>query len=179
MRRELATITGGVLAILLLSVPVVGQRPISPRAIERIEREVHNELVMLSNYTVFDNLGYKVDGYAVTLTGQVTRPTLKSDAERVVQQIEGVERVVNQIQVLPLSSTDDSIRRAVYYALFSEDSPLFRYGWNAVPPIHIIVENGRVTLAGVVDSEADKNTAELMAKKVSGILSVTNNLQVQ
>jgi hyperosmotically inducible protein len=152
--------------------------PASSRGTDRIVREVRHELVMLRYYSVFDNLEYRVNGYTVTLLGQVVRPTLKSDAERAVNGIEGVEQVVNRIAVLPLSPADDRIRRAEYFALFSERSPLFRYGWGAVPPIHIIVSGGHVTLAGVVDSAADKNTAALLANQVSGVFSVTNNLLV-
>ena len=156
----------------------MAQQPVSPRAMDRLTREIRRELVMLPYYSVFDNLEYKIDGYEVTLLGQVTRPTLKSDAENAVKDVEGVTKVTNQIEVLPPSPTDDRIRRAVYYSLFAENSPLFRYGWGAVPPIHIIVKNGRLTLVGVVDSDSDKNTAALLAKSVSGIFSVTNNLRV-
>src|SRR5256885_1402814 len=86
---------------------------------DRLVREVRHELVMLPYYGVFDNLSYKVEGATVTLMGQVTRTTLKSDAENVVKGIEGVEKVNNQIQVLPLSSMDDRIRLAVYRAIFA------------------------------------------------------------
>ena len=165
-------------ALFLVEATAFGQRPPSARAVERLEREVRHELVMLPYYSVFDNLEYKVEGYTVRLMGQATRPSLKSDAENAVQRIEGVEKVDNQIEVLPPSPMDDQIRRAVYYSLFSERSPLFRYGWGAVPSIHIIVKSGRVTLAGVVDNETDKNTATLLVKNVSGIFSVTNNLRV-
>ena len=140
-------------------------------------REVRHELVMLPYYGVFDDLGYRVDGYTVTLTGFVRLPTLKSDAENVVKGIEGVEKVVNQIVVLPLSPMDDRIRRATYRAIYGAP-PLDRYGLQAVPSIHIIVNNGKVTLVGVVDSEADKNVAGLNANGVSGVFSVDNQLQV-
>ena len=178
MKIALMNTSLALLGIVLFVDGAIGQQPASERAVERLEREVRHELVTLPYYSVFDNLEYKVDGYAVTLAGQVTRPTLKSDAEKAVQQIEGVEKVVNQIEVLPLSPIDDRIRRAVYYALFSESSTLFRYGWGAVPPIHIIVKGGHLTLAGIVDNDADKNTATLLAKQVSGVFSVTNNLRV-
>jgi osmotically-inducible protein OsmY len=157
---------------------LTAQRTTSTKGHDRLVREVRHELVMLPFYSVFDNLEYKVEGSSVTLLGQVRNATLKSEAEKAVQQIEGVEQVDNQIEVLPPSTTDDQIRRAVYFALFGQNSPLFRYGWGAVPPIHIIVKNGRVTLAGVVDNEADRNTAALEVQKVSGIFSVTNNLRV-
>jgi len=179
MKTHLLTLSLLLSAVVLWGIGAgLAQRPPSVRAIERLEREVRHELVMLPYYSVFDNLEYKVEGYQVTLMGQVTRPNLKSDAENAVRRIEGVEMVTNQIEVLPPSPMDDQIRRAVYYSLFSERSPLFRYGWGAVPPIHIIVKNGRVTLSGVVDNETDKNTATLLTKQVSGIFSVTNNLQV-
>jgi hyperosmotically inducible periplasmic protein len=148
------------------------------RSQDRIAREVRHELVMLPYYGVFDNLVYKVDGNAVTLMGQVTRPTLKSDAENVVKSIEGVEKVNNQIQVLPLSSMDDRIRIATYRAIFGQPG-LDRYAMQAVPPIHIIVDNGKVTLEGVVANQGDKDRAGIQANSVSGVFSVTNNLRVE
>jgi hyperosmotically inducible protein len=138
---------------------------------------VRHELVMLPYYGVFDNLAFRVDGPSVTLLGQVTKPTLKSDAENVVKRIEGVERVDNQIQVLPLSSTDDRIRLAEYRAIYGQTG-LDRYALQAVPPIHIIVANGNVTLEGVVDSQADKDLAGIRANTVNGVFQVKNNLQV-
>lgn len=145
---------------------------------DRISKEVRHELVMLPYYGVFDNLAFKVDGPTVTLLGQVTRPTLKSDAENVVKHIEGVERVDNQIQVLPLSSSDDQIRRAVYRAIYGQ-AGLDRYALQAVPPIHIIVANGNVALEGVVDNETDKNQAGIRANGVSGVFKVNNDLRVE
>lgn len=149
----------------------------SPGA-ERITREVRHELVMLPYYDVFDNLTYSVNGSKVTLAGQVTRPTLKSDAENVVKKIEGVEAVDNQIEVLPLSPNDDRIRLAAYRAIYSKAS-LQRYQLGAVPPIHIIVKNGNITLEGVVANEGDKNIAGIAAKGVHGAFGVTNNLRVE
>jgi hyperosmotically inducible protein len=150
----------------------------SSRGTERIVREVRHELVMLPYYGVFDNLAYRVDGATVTLMGQVTRPTLKSDAENVVKRIEGVEHVKNEIEVLPVSPNDDRIRRAVYRAIYS-DPTMDRYAIQAVPPIHIIVKNGNVNLEGIVATEADKNIAGIRANGVSGVFSVTNNLHVE
>lgn len=143
----------------------------------KLEKEVRHELVLLPYYSVFDNLTYSVSGDVVTLGGQVTRPTLKSDAENVVKKIEGVSKVINNIEVLPLSPNDDQIRRAVYRAIYSNDV-LSRYSLGAVPPIHIIVKNGNVTLEGVVSSEMDKNVANIQANGVPGVFSVTNNLRV-
>lgn len=148
------------------------------RAQQRIIREVHHELVMLPWYSVFDNLAYKVDGDRVTLLGQVVRPSLKADAESVVKRIEGVEKVVNEIEVLPLSSNDDRIRRAVYRAIY-RNAVLERYALQAVPPIHIIVKNGNVTLEGVVATEMEKNVAKIQASGVPGTFSVTDHLQVE
>ena len=151
---------------------------VSDRARQRIEREVRHELVMLPYYSVFDNLAFKVDGYNVTLLGEVTRPTLKSGAEAAVKKIEGVEQVDNRIAVLPLSPADDRIRLATYRAIYGPTSPLFRYGHQAVPSIHIIVNRGHVALEGVVDSEGDKTLANLKANGVSGVFGVSNNLRV-
>jgi len=143
----------------------------------RLEREVRHELVTLPYYDVFDNLEYRVDGSQVTLSGQVVRPTLKSGAENVVKNIEGVEKVTNNIEVLPLSPNDDGIRVAVYRAIYGHTA-LQRYSVRSVPPIHIIVRNGNVTLEGVVANEGDKNIANIQANGVSGVFSVTNNLRL-
>ena len=145
---------------------------------DRIIREVRHELVMLPYYGVFDNLVYRVDGGAVTLMGQVTRPTLKSDAGTVVKGIEGVTRVDNQIEVLPLSPMDDGLRMAEYRAIYGHPG-LDRYAMQAVPPIHIIMDNGKVTLEGVVGTQSDKDTAGIRANGVSGVFSVVNNLRVE
>ena len=144
---------------------------------EKLAKEVRHQLVMLPWYSVFDNLAYKVEGDKVILYGQVSRPTLKSDAEAAVKSIEGVASVVNNIEVLPLSPMDDQIRRAVYRAIYG-DPAISRYGFQAVPSIHIIVKNGNVTLEGVVDNETDKNLANLRANAVPNVFSVKNNLVV-
>lgn len=149
----------------------------SGRGQVRLEREVRHELVMLPLYGVFDNFEYKVEGSTVTLMGQVTRPTLKSDAEKAIREIEGVERIDNRIEVLPLSSSDDQIRIAVYRAIYGTPG-LDRYAMRAVPSIHIIVKNGHVFLEGATGNEGDKNLANLKANGVPGVFSVTNNLRV-
>lgn len=156
--------------------PQRDKRPVPAQAQERLERVVGHELRMLPYYSVFDNFEYRVKGYDVELLGQVTRPTLKSDAERVVKKIEGVEKVTNRIEVLPLSPNDDRIRRAVFQAIYSS-SFLTRYALQAVPPVHIIVKNGNVTLVGVVATEAESNVATLQANSVPGVFSVTNRLR--
>jgi len=140
--------------------------------------EVRHQLVLLPYYSVFDNLAYRVDGDKVTLTGQVTRPDIKDDAGKAVKSIEGVESVDNQIQVLPPSPMDDQIRRAEFQSIYSFPS-LQRYGDMAVAAIHIIVDNGHVTLEGVVNSDADKDVAGIRANTVPNVFAVTNNLRVQ
>jgi hyperosmotically inducible protein len=144
---------------------------------QRLIKEVRHELVMLPFYGVFDNLAYKVDGDVVTLVGQVTRPTLKTDAERSVKGIEGIDQVRNEIEVLPTSPNDDRLRIALYRAIYGQ-SALQMYSMRAVPPIHIIVKNGNVTLEGAVAREADKNIAGIQANGVPGVFSVKNNLVV-
>jgi hyperosmotically inducible periplasmic protein len=165
--------------LLALVSAVLGQQATntSARATERITKEVRHELLMLPYLGVFDNLAYKVDGYNVTLVGQVTRPTLKSDAENVVKRIEGVEHVDNQIEVLPVSPMDDRLRRQLYRSIYGY-GPMQKYAMGVQQPIRIIVKNGNVTLEGVVDNETDKNIANIRAKSVSGVFGVTNNLQV-
>jgi hyperosmotically inducible protein len=145
----------------------------------RIAQQVRHQLVMLPYYGVFDDLAFKLEGGTVTLLGAVTRPVLKSDAENVVKRIEGVTQVVNEIKVLPPSPMDDQTRRAVYRAIYGDPSLSIRYGYRAVPSIHIIVENGRVTLEGVVANETDKSLCNLRANGVPNVFSVTNDLRVE
>jgi len=143
-----------------------------------LSREIHHQILMLPFYSVFDAIAFTLDGNKVTLTGQVVRPTLKEQAEAAVRSIEVVSTVVNQIEVLPASSTDDDLRRAVYRALY-EDPTLARYAAQAVPSIHIVVKNGNVSLEGSVISASDKDLAALRAGSVANVLSVKNNLVVQ
>lgn len=143
-----------------------------------LAKKVRHELVMLPYYTLFDNLEFQVNGNTVTLLGDVTRPVLKSDAYNVVKRIEGVGQVVNNIKVLPLSPFDNQIRRAEYRAIFGYAS-MGKYALGTIPQIHIIVDNGHVTLDGVVINKGDKEIAGIRANSVPGVFSVTNNLQVQ
>jgi hyperosmotically inducible protein len=138
---------------------------------------VRSELVRLPYYGVFDYLTFQVEGDQVTLNGHVSRPTLKTDAERVVRRIEGVATVSSKIEVLPLSSHDDRIRMAAYRAIYGH-STLMRYRLNPNPPIRIIVKNGNLTLMGVVGSDMDRSIAHMQANSVPGAFSVTNNLQL-
>ncbi len=144
-----------------------------------IAKEVRHELVTLPWYSVFDNLAFRVDpDGTVTLLGQVVRPTLKDDAERVVKKIPGVTRVTNQIEVLPLSPNDDRIRMAEFRTIYG-DPALQRYALGAVPPIHIIVKDGHVDLVGVVATQMDKQIAGIRANSVPGVFSVSNDLTVE
>jgi hyperosmotically inducible protein len=143
-----------------------------------LTNEVRHQLVMLPWYSVFDNLEYKVDGSEVTLLGQVVNPTLKFDAENAVKHIEGVTKVVNDIEILPPSPMDYQIRRAEYRAIFGEPG-LERYAMGSVPSIHIVVKGGHVTLEGVVATQSDKDWVNMRANLVPGIFSVTNNLRVE
>jgi|SRR5579872_813061 hyperosmotically inducible protein len=173
MRFKAAT----VLASLLLMIPFCAAAQNSAKSDERITREVRHELLMLPYFGVFDNITYKVEDGTVTLMGNVVRPSLKPDAENAVKHIEGVDKVVNQIEVLPPSTADDRIRLRLFRAIY-EFPALQKYELGVRKPIRIIVKNGHVWLEGVVDSEADKNLAGIRAKTVPGTFSVTNNLQV-
>ena len=152
----------------------------SANRVQNIVKEVRHELIMMPDYDVFDWLEGEVkpDG-TVILRGETVRPTLKSDAEKRVKEIESVSKVVNEIRVLPLSTMDDEIRIATYRALFNGNSPLMRYGLRSVPPIHIIVDKGHVTLKGMVANQMDKQLAETAARGISGTFDVKNELQVE
>jgi len=181
-RRRMTLLTCAALLVLALSalagdVPARSAAELSPQA--RLAKQVRHELVMLPFYSVFDSLEFAIDGSdTVVLSGQVVRPTLKSSAENVLRRVEGVGKVVNNIEVLPLSPFDDRLRLATYYAIYSRPG-LDRYALQAIPPIHIIVKNGNITLIGVVGSEFDKNVAGIVARGVPLAFSVENHLQVE
>ena len=178
-------VTVGLLALLAVAATndALARRP-RPQNTDRsrsyIVREVRHELVTLPYYNLFDWLSYDVqpDG-TVVLNGQVVRPTTKSDAEGRVKQIEGVTRVDNRIEVLPLSPDDERLRIALYRAIYGFGSPLFNYATQVVPPIHIIVKNGRATLKGVVANKADSDMAYIRARQVPGLFDVKNELEVE
>jgi hyperosmotically inducible periplasmic protein len=162
------------LALAALTVPMFG-KTIDPKG--DLPDAVRHQLVMLPYYSVFDDLQFSVDNGVVTLAGDVTRPVLKSDAANVVKNIGGVTSVVNNIKVLPLSPFDNRIRVATYRSVFGY-AGLYRYAMGANPSIHIIVDNGHVTLKGVVSNQGDKNIAYIRANGVPGVFSVTNDLVV-
>ena len=150
-----------------------------PKSAElQIVKLVRDEMEMLPEYTVFDFLSFQVDGRTVELLGQVRRPDLKSDAEGATKKLEGVEEVINHIELLPVSPADDHIRRNVYQAIYQHPT-LTKYGAQAVPPIHIIVNDGKVSLEGMVANESDKSIANVQANSVPGLSTVINNLQVE
>jgi hyperosmotically inducible protein len=178
------TLKGKVLAVaaaLLLAASAAVAAPATEQASgeAQLAKKVRKELVTLPWYGVFDNLAYEIDGSTVTLYGQVVQPSTRRDAERRVAKLKGVERVVNNIEVLPLSGFDDDIRARTYRALFGWNSPLFRYGRGVNPSIHIIVNNGRVALEGVVSNEGDRRMAYILANGVPGVFAVTNNLRAE
>lgn len=172
MKQRFLTLFGGVALLGAFAYGSNTPRPLS------LEDRVRHELLMLPYYNVFENLSYKVQDGVVTLSGQVTRPVESRDAENVVKRLPGVERVDNQIEVLPLSPYDNRLRLQVYRAIYGF-APLQRYGLGTQPSIRILVKNGNLTLAGVVRSEADRNLAYLRANSVPGIFSVTNDLRVE
>ena len=145
----------------------------------KMVREVRHQLVMLPYYSVFDDLGFTVNGGTVTLVGQVVRPVLKDDAAAVTKKVEGVTSVVNNIEVLPLSGNDDRIRRDVYRAIYGDPLLSTRYGFQALPSIHIIVKNGNVRLEGVVANEMDRSVANIRANAVPGAFHVQNDLMIE
>jgi hyperosmotically inducible periplasmic protein len=157
-----------------------GTRPISTevRDSSPLAREVHHQLLTLPFYSVFDNIGFSLEGNKVTLYGQVLRWSLKKNAEAEIKSIEGIDVVVNRIEVLPTSANDDELRRSVYRSIF-EDSTLSRYAVQAVPSIHIIVKNGDVALEGTVGSAADKDLATARTNALANVRGVKNNLIVR
>ena len=177
MRQMIYKFLVGVFATLLLTiVPAVAlaQRAIDPQ----LSRRVRRELVTLPYYGVFDNLAYSINGGNVTLYGQVVRPSTRSDAERRVKKIAGVTRVVNNIEVLPLSRFDDQIRVATYRSIANMGG-LHRYLRGTNPSLHIVVDRGHVTLEGVVSGNGDRTLAYHAANRVPGVFSVRNNLRVE
>jgi len=145
---------------------------------DRLARKVRHALVMQSRFSIWDWLAFRVHGSTVELLGSVYNASLKGDAEHAVEQVDGVDKVIDHISRLPLSPEDDRIRHEVADAIYSS-GPLVSYSWSAMPSIHIIVNGGKVWLEGEVDNQKDKDTAALRASTVSGVLNVTNNLRIE
>jgi len=145
------------------------------RTLDELEWAIHDRLAALPFHGVFDTLRFEAHDGTVTLTGQVVKESIRHNAERAVSRIAGVDKVVNRVEVLPSSRQDDALRMNVYRAIY-EKAPLDRYGARDLPPIHIIVKNGAVSLEGVVDSDADRTLAYTRALQVTAHLS--ENLRV-
>lgn len=158
-------------ALVMVAVPMLAKVP------DTLRESVRHQLASLPYLNLFDDLSFRVDGGTVTLFGEVVRPTLKDDAQNAVKRVEGVTRVDNEIEILPLSPMDWQIRWAEARAIFGYPA-LERYSMGSIPSIHIIVKNGHVTLKGAVSSEADRNLAYMRADGVPNVFSVTNDLQV-
>lgn len=168
----------GFIGVVVLALSFTAAASTNDQGINRIEKKVSHELNMLPYANVFDYMTFSVDQNGiVTLNGEVTNPVLKSDAANVVKRVEGVEQVNNNIKVLPVSFFDDGLRRRLFRSIYGY-APLQRYALGVNKPIRIIVQNGHVTLMGVVDSEFDKNVAGMRANGVSGVFSVENQLRV-
>lgn len=153
-----------------------GSQP-SPKFTRNAQKQIMHEILMLPYYGVFDVIGFKLEGYNVTLYGHVVNASLRSDAQHAIKKIEGIENINNQIEILPPSPMDDRLRRELFRAIYGY-TPLQRYGVGSNRPIHIIVDHGHVTLEGVVDSSGDRNLVNIRANGVPGVFSVTNNLLV-
>ena len=187
MRKGINTFLAAVLALGTTGLAFAGPTDQATQAVtangnerleQRLSAEVRHELVMIPQFSIFDNLAYSVNGGTVTLVGQVRDAIVKDSAEARVKHLEGVEHVNNQIEILPASFNDDRIRRQVARAVFN-DPRLFNYAVQPVPPIHIIVKNGHVNLEGTVRTQAEKDDAFIRANGVPGVFSVQNNLQVE
>ncbi len=180
--NKLRAATLAVIVAAILTAPVAHtQNPPSRSSAQyqsRLTTEVRHQLVMIPWLSLFDNLQYRVDGNNVTLSGQVTDPVIKDEAEKAVKGIEGVGSITNNIEVLPLSPMDNQIRRAEYRAIYSFPS-LEKYSTMAIPQIHIVVKNGHVTLEGAVLNQGDKEAAEIRAKTVPNVFSVTDDLKIE
>jgi hypothetical protein len=147
----------------------------------QLAQKIRHELLMLPYYSIFDDLYFQLNGSVVTLKGACPPDppsNIKSDAENVVKRIPGVTQVINEIKLLPLSDMDWQIRRAEAKAIYGDAEIGMRYGYQALPSIHIIVDNGNVTLEGVVDNQFDDTLIRTRANQVPNVFSVTDNLIV-
>ena len=178
MKKFFAGMLIALITIAAAVTPIVANPNKAAEDAARTVSKIRKELVTLPFYGVFDNLAFKYEEGVVTLYGQVSRPTLKKDAARVVERVAGVDQVINKVEVLPLSSFDDRIRLAVYRAIYRQPG-IDRLSIQAVPPIHIIVKNGNVTLEGVAPNKGDAARAFIAANGVSGVFSVKNNLRIE
>jgi hyperosmotically inducible protein len=178
MKQTLKNITMALLVAGVTLLPMQAAVPSAQSAEERLARSIRKELLTIPFVTIFDNLAYRVDGDTIHIYGQVIRPTIKSQAANRLAKLEGVHRIDNQIEVLPLSPFDDRLRVAVARAVYGQPA-LNRYALGTNPSIRIIVKNGNVTLEGIVNNRGERNIANIQANSVAGVFSVTNNLHVE
>ena len=144
-----------------------------------VASKITHEIRMYSHYSIWDNVSFRVVNGNVDLLGQVSQPYKKSDLQRIIASVPGVTAVSNDLEVLPLSPMDDRLRVQVARAIF-RDPVLSGYSMQPVPPIHIIVDNGHVTLEGVVRTEMEKNVAGIRANGAGlSFGPVVNNLRVE
>ena len=195
MRTQVGILTLALSAVAMAQTPAVDEQ-----AVIRLARNIQREILTLPEYGVFDHLRFSIKGDTVILRGQASRPTLKSGAENIVKRLEGVAKVDNQIDVMPLSPNDDQIRLRTYVAIYghpmlsrfnpNRGTPLFMSRLSALSgitndppqgnhPVHIIVKNGNVTLEGVLPTAADRTVAELQANGVFGAMTVMNNIEAE
>lgn len=169
-------------SILLSAALVLAGSPMlaagSPSHDSLVAEQVRKEIVTLPFYSVFDNVEFELKDGVVELRGEVLRPVMKNMIAKAVNRVEGVDSVVNNLEVQPLSPYDNRLRRALVQRIYGNQM-FTRYAYQAVPPIHIVVRNGHVSLEGVVRTEAQKNFAGVMANGVNGVFSVTNNLRTE
>jgi|SRR5580765_1772308 hyperosmotically inducible protein len=171
-----AAVIAAVFAFAFTAVEARSLNAPSSKPTQSIEQQVNKKIHMLTNYGVFDHITFQVNGGVVTLNGKVNSLGTKSEAAASVKRIPGVEQVINNIENLPPSGFDDSIRVRTLRTL--ERGGLGGYFWEANPDVRIIVKNGHVTLEGYVMNSGDRNRANILANGVSGVFSVTNNLIV-
>lgn len=180
IQKKIAAVVSTIMLIAVLAVSPILAVPVNKDAFHNeTAGKIRKELVTLPFYGVFDNLAYSYEDGIVTLKGQVVRPTTKSDAARRIARLPGVDQVINEIEVLPLSRFDDQIRLAAFRAIYNSRTGLDRLAWQAVPPIHIIVKNGNIVLEGVVPHKGDAVRASIAAHGVTSAFSVINNLRVE
>jgi hyperosmotically inducible protein len=176
----------GILGALLMSAALVAgvsaagkETPGAPRTDADVAKSVRHEILMYPNYTLWDDVSFRVQNGSVELLGAVNQPYKKSDLQNIVKHVAGVTAVTNELKVLPLSNFDDRLRLQVARAIYN-DPTLSRYAMGAVPSIHIIVNNGHVTLTGAVNSAMEKQIAGMRASGAGlGFGAVVNNLTVE
>jgi hyperosmotically inducible protein len=179
LRNRILAVVAVALAGIVVAASSATANPVGVNGNSTIAAQVKHRVNTLPWYGVFDNLQYQVNGSEVILSGQVVsdHSVTKDDIQKAVEKISGVTKVVNNIEILPLSGFDDQIRRAEYRTIFST-SDLGRYTMGSIPPVHIIVANGHVTLEGKVMNKMDRNVAGIAANTVPGVFSVSNNLRI-